>query len=132
MRLGEKPPLNNDREAAAADDVNLAAATELFHLLEVTGSHYENEISFGNDFRCQLSRSMSGEIELALHSNQECFIGRRNVVPRVGAGARHVDVGDAAALSDIGVRELVLVEAPPEDPAAAAEWVARLASQWSP
>jgi probable F420-dependent oxidoreductase len=38
---------------------------------------------------------------------------------------------DAGALADIGVSELVVVAAPPEDPAAAAEWVAELAHRWS-
>ncbi len=39
--------------------------------------------------------------------------------------------GDLAALEDLGVRELVLVEAPPEDPRAVADWVSALASRWS-
>jgi probable F420-dependent oxidoreductase len=37
---------------------------------------------------------------------------------------------DRAALSEIGVDELVLVESPPNDPVAAAEWVAALADRW--
>ena len=40
------------------------------------------------------------------------------------------DPGDVAALTEIGVGELVLVEAPPADPVAAAEWVAALAERW--
>jgi probable F420-dependent oxidoreductase len=39
--------------------------------------------------------------------------------------------GDLSALSDAGVSELVLVETPPEDPRAAADWAAALASRWS-
>ncbi len=42
------------------------------------------------------------------------------------------DPGDVAALTEIGVGELVLVEAPPVDPVAAAEWVAALAERWRP
>jgi probable F420-dependent oxidoreductase len=40
------------------------------------------------------------------------------------------DPGDVAALSEIGVGELVLVESPPADAVAAAEWVAALAGRW--
>ncbi len=38
---------------------------------------------------------------------------------------------DVAVLSELGVNELVLVEAPPEDPHAAQDWVAGLARRWS-
>ena len=37
---------------------------------------------------------------------------------------------DMPALAELGVSELVLVEAPPEDPRAAADWVGALASRW--
>ena len=37
---------------------------------------------------------------------------------------------DIGVLSEIGISELVLVAAPPEDPAAAAEWVDALARPW--
>jgi probable F420-dependent oxidoreductase len=37
---------------------------------------------------------------------------------------------DAPALAALGVDELVLVAAPPDDPAAAADWVAGLGSRW--
>ena len=40
------------------------------------------------------------------------------------------DPGDVAALTELGVGELVLVEAPPAEPVAAAEWVAALAERW--
>jgi probable F420-dependent oxidoreductase len=40
--------------------------------------------------------------------------------------------GDLTALSDMGVSELVLVEAPPEDPRAVPDWVAALADRWTP
>ncbi len=38
---------------------------------------------------------------------------------------------DAAVLAGSGVSELVLVEAPPEDPRAVADWVAALADRWN-
>ncbi len=38
---------------------------------------------------------------------------------------------DLPALADMGVTELVLVEAPPEDPGAAREWTLGLADRWS-
>lgn len=38
---------------------------------------------------------------------------------------------EIGALRDIGVSELVLVETPPEDPAAVADWAAALARPWS-
>jgi probable F420-dependent oxidoreductase len=37
---------------------------------------------------------------------------------------------DIPALAELGVSELVLVEAPPEDPRVAADWVGALASRW--
>jgi probable F420-dependent oxidoreductase len=39
--------------------------------------------------------------------------------------------GDVSALEDLGVTELVVVEAPPEDPRAATEWVGALADRWN-
>lgn len=39
-------------------------------------------------------------------------------------------VEDVVALADLGVDELVIVESPPEDPAAAADWVSSLAEKW--
>lgn len=39
--------------------------------------------------------------------------------------------GDVSALEDFGVTELVVVEAPPEDPRAATEWVGALAERWN-
>ena len=38
---------------------------------------------------------------------------------------------DVAALTELGVAELVLVDAPPPDPDAAAQWVAALARRWT-
>jgi probable F420-dependent oxidoreductase len=39
---------------------------------------------------------------------------------------------DVSALDDLGVDELVLVEAPPDNPDAAADWVRALADKWMP
>jgi probable F420-dependent oxidoreductase len=39
--------------------------------------------------------------------------------------------GDVPALTGLGVSELVLVETPPEDPRAAADWVGALARRWN-
>jgi alkanesulfonate monooxygenase SsuD/methylene tetrahydromethanopterin reductase-like flavin-dependent oxidoreductase (luciferase family) len=39
---------------------------------------------------------------------------------------------DPAELAELGVQELVLVEGPPEDPHAAAEWIGALAERWEP
>lgn len=39
-------------------------------------------------------------------------------------------VGDIGALSELGVDELVLVEAPPDDPKAVPGWVSALADRW--
>lgn len=38
--------------------------------------------------------------------------------------------GDVPVLTELGVSELVLVEAPPEDPGAAADWVGALSRRW--
>jgi hypothetical protein len=43
---------------------------------------------------------------------------------------RNPCVGDVGALSELGVDELVLVEAPPDRPEAATDWVAARADQW--
>jgi hypothetical protein len=38
---------------------------------------------------------------------------------------------DVTALAKLGIDELVIVESPPQDPGAAAQWVAALAKRWS-
>jgi hypothetical protein len=43
---------------------------------------------------------------------------------------RDLEPGDAAALAALGVDELVLVEGPPDDASAAADWVGALADRW--
>ena len=37
---------------------------------------------------------------------------------------------DLAALADLGIDELVVVEAPPADPRRAADWLTALAERW--
>lgn len=49
---------------------------------------------------------------------------------RLSVALRESRVDDVGALAEAGVDELVLVEAPPEQPGAAAEWVAALAQKW--
>jgi probable F420-dependent oxidoreductase len=39
---------------------------------------------------------------------------------------------DAESLAAVGIDELVLVEAPPQDPAQAGDWVGQLAARWMP
>ncbi|MFC0450777.1 LLM class F420-dependent oxidoreductase [Rhodococcus jostii] len=51
---------------------------------------------------------------------------------RLAVALREVDPSDVEALADAGVDELVLVELPPDDPGAAADWVASLARRWMP
>ncbi|MFD4179525.1 LLM class F420-dependent oxidoreductase [Rhodococcus sp. NPDC058514] len=48
----------------------------------------------------------------------------------LSVAVREADPGDVAALAELGVGELVLVEAPPEDPGDAADWVSALAHRW--
>jgi probable F420-dependent oxidoreductase len=43
---------------------------------------------------------------------------------------RDLSVDDVRPLADLGVDELVVVEGPPEDAAAAADWVSALADKW--
>jgi probable F420-dependent oxidoreductase len=50
---------------------------------------------------------------------------------RLAVALEHADPKDVAALSGLGVSELVLVEVPPDDPRAAADWARSLAGPWS-
>jgi hypothetical protein len=43
---------------------------------------------------------------------------------------RELRAPDAASLAALGVDELVLVEGPPDDARAAADWVGTLADRW--
>ncbi|MGB0097660.1 MAG: LLM class F420-dependent oxidoreductase [Solirubrobacteraceae bacterium] len=50
---------------------------------------------------------------------------------RIAVALTGGEPGDLGALAELGVSELVLVEAPPEDSRAAASWVAALADRWN-
>jgi probable F420-dependent oxidoreductase len=45
---------------------------------------------------------------------------------------RDLRVGDVGPLADLGIDELVVVEGPPDNPAAVAAWVSALAETWMP
>ena len=49
---------------------------------------------------------------------------------RRAVALRRPQVDDVAALADLGVDELVIVESPPADPRSAAEWASILADRW--
>ena len=51
---------------------------------------------------------------------------------RLAVALRDPQPADVDALDDLGVDELVVVAGPPDDPAEASDWVARLADQWNP
>jgi alkanesulfonate monooxygenase SsuD/methylene tetrahydromethanopterin reductase-like flavin-dependent oxidoreductase (luciferase family) len=56
--------------------------------------------------------------------------GRDRAQLRLSVALRNPRVDDVGALSELGVDELVLVEAPPGRPEAATGWVAARADQW--
>lgn len=56
--------------------------------------------------------------------------GRDPGALRLSVALREPGPRDVGALGSLGVGELVLVEAPPEDAGAAADWVAALARRW--
>jgi probable F420-dependent oxidoreductase len=58
--------------------------------------------------------------------------GRDRAQLRLAVALVSPQVGDVSALADLGVDELVLVEAPPADPDAVPGWVASLALRWMP
>ncbi|BDX33534.1 LLM class F420-dependent oxidoreductase [Mycobacterium antarcticum] len=58
--------------------------------------------------------------------------GRNAATLRLAVALRDPHPSDAAELVDLGIDELVLVEGPPDDAAAAADWVADLAARWLP
>ncbi|SOJ54025.1 Pyrimidine monooxygenase RutA [Mycobacterium simulans] len=57
-------------------------------------------------------------------------LGRDRGELRLAVALRSPHVDDVGGLAELGVDELVLVEAPPEDPDAVAAWVSSLAEQW--
>jgi probable F420-dependent oxidoreductase len=56
--------------------------------------------------------------------------GRDRAELRLSVALVSAQVGDVGALAELAVDELVLVEAPPEDPDAATDWVSTLADKW--
>jgi len=58
--------------------------------------------------------------------------GRDRGELRLAVALRDPSVNDVRPLADLGVDELVVVDGPPEDAAAAADWAAALADKWSP
>jgi len=50
---------------------------------------------------------------------------------RLAVALRDPSVNDVGSLADLGVDELVVVDGPPEDAAAAADWVSALAARWT-
>ena len=56
--------------------------------------------------------------------------GRNRSELRVTVALRELQIDDAAALADLGVDELVIVEGPPDDARAAADWGSGLAQHW--
>ena len=57
--------------------------------------------------------------------------GRDHAELRLAVALRDLSVNDVRPLADLGVDELVVVDGPPEDAAAAAGWVSALADKWS-
>ena len=56
--------------------------------------------------------------------------GRDRAELRLAVALRDLRVEDVAPLAELGVDELVIVEGPPEDPKAAADWVSALAERF--
>lgn len=56
--------------------------------------------------------------------------GRNRDELRLAVALASPQAGDVSALEDLGVDEMVLVEAPPEGPEAAVNWVSALADRW--
>ena len=57
-------------------------------------------------------------------------LGRDRRDVRVTVALRDLQTRDVAPLADLGVDELVIVDAPPEDARVAAEWVSAVAERW--
>jgi probable F420-dependent oxidoreductase len=56
--------------------------------------------------------------------------GRDRARLRLSVALRNPGIGDIGALAELGVDELVFVEAPPDRPGTAGDWVSALADQW--
>lgn len=58
--------------------------------------------------------------------------GRERSELRLAVALRSLQADDVGALAELGVDELVIVEAPPADPRAVPDWISALAEQWTP
>jgi probable F420-dependent oxidoreductase len=58
--------------------------------------------------------------------------GRDRAELRLAVALSSPEVGDVSALAEVGVDEMVLVEAPPRSPEAVPGWVSALADRWMP
>ena len=58
--------------------------------------------------------------------------GRDRHELRLAVALRDLKPGDAPLLASLGIDELVLVEAPPDNPRDAGDWVRELADRWTP
>jgi probable F420-dependent oxidoreductase len=56
--------------------------------------------------------------------------GRDRAELRLAVALRDLQVDDVGSLDDLGVDELVIVDGPPGDAGAAADWVSALAEKW--
>jgi alkanesulfonate monooxygenase SsuD/methylene tetrahydromethanopterin reductase-like flavin-dependent oxidoreductase (luciferase family) len=56
--------------------------------------------------------------------------GRDRSELQLAVALRDMSVDHVHQLADLGVDELVVVDGPPQDPAAAADWVSTLADKW--
>jgi probable F420-dependent oxidoreductase len=75
--------------------------------------------------------SVDAVAERVAFLHQQCSEQRRDPAElRLAVALRDVQPGDAAALAAMGIDELVLVEGPPENASAAADWVGALADRW--
>lgn len=67
------------------------------------------------------------------HLDAQCQnCGRDRSDLHLAVALRNPQVSDIAALTDLGVDELVIVDGPPDDPSLAAEWMSALADRWLP
>ncbi|MFI5507573.1 LLM class F420-dependent oxidoreductase [Mycobacterium sp. NPDC051804] len=67
---------------------------------------------------------------IAYLGDQCAELGRNRSELRVTVALRELQIDDAAALADLGVDELVIVDGPPDHARAAGDWVSALAEYW--
>jgi probable F420-dependent oxidoreductase len=73
-------------------------------------------------------REVAERIDLLNRLCIDCGRDRDEIL--LAVALRDLSVDDVRPLADLGVDELVVVEGPPEDDAAAADWVSALADKW--